>query len=62
MRDHIQRVLDQEVLTATEAGDLLGLKRSVIRRRAERGTLVAVKKGGLWLFDRRDIERIATKH
>lgn len=61
MREKIRRILEDEVLTATEAGDLLGWKRSTIRRQAERGLLPGVKKGPNWFFDRQDIEQTAAK-
>jgi hypothetical protein len=48
MREHIKQVLEDEIITAEETGDLN------IRRRIRTGKVEGVKKGRIWLLDRED--------
>jgi transcriptional regulator with GAF, ATPase, and Fis domain len=56
MRDSIRQILEREVMTSSEAAQLLGIEESNLRHRAASGQLESVKKGQTLLFDRLDIE------
>jgi hypothetical protein len=50
MRKNIRKILESEIITAPETGDLN------IRAKIRDGKVEAVKKGTVWLIDRRDLE------
>lgn len=56
MRKELKELLEQEVVTGQEASQLFGLNDANLRQRVARKTLEAVKKGDVWLYDKRDLE------
>jgi len=51
-----------DLISTTEARDILGLKeRSSVRRMVERGALTPIYSGRVLLFNRADVERLANE-
>lgn len=58
MRKGIKKLLTDDVLTANEVAELLGIDRTGPIHYLRRGTLQGVLKGKTWLFDRREVEQL----
>jgi len=56
MRKEIKRVLTDEVMTAQEAADYLGIHSTNLRVRVHRKKIKAVNRGNMLLLDREDVE------
>jgi excisionase family DNA binding protein len=51
---------DHDLLTADEAGELLGITGARVRQLVRAGTLSALHKGRMWLLTRKHVETFAT--
>jgi hypothetical protein len=56
MCDELITTALEQVITAAECSQLLGVESSVIRRACERGQVAARKSGGTWLILKSDAE------
>ena len=61
MNARTRAFFEERLLTTQEASRLTGIPAVTLQKRVERGSLGAVMKGRTYLFDRKDIERLARR-